>query len=132
MQKVHYDLDLIEAGIRKMYANAPSDAISDNPAAADIFKRSVEIEVQATRFFLGEIMAGTNPPDLLKSFEAVIVNLVMNHTAHFDGPDIDQLAILDVFMPNIIEAIDTASINRQTDGFSAHGIAVSPVMAGNA
>lgn len=130
MKHVHYDLDRIEAGTRRMYAEAAPSDLSDSPAIAAIFKRSVEVEVQMQRFILSEIMAGTAPSDLLQAFELALVNLLLNHAMHFTP--LDGGCVICGILQRVVDGV---SSNHQdgvpTSGSSAF-VDVSPVTSGTA
>lgn len=55
MQHVHYDLERIEAELRKMYAAAPAETLSDDPDVAECFRRSIDVMVASSRFVFTEI-----------------------------------------------------------------------------
>lgn len=84
MHHVHYDLDQIEAGTRKMYAEVKPEQVHEIPEVAAAFRRSVDIEAAAQRWILTEIMNGTPADIMMQAVIAVISNLTVNRLKHFD------------------------------------------------
>lgn len=130
MQHVHYDLDKIEAELRKMYAAAPAETLSDDPDVAECFRRSIDVMVASSRFVFTEIMAGTKPETLIRALEALVTNMVVNHLDSF----VSQTEECKVckFLSNVHDYAHAAQRERDAGRFSDHVLEVSPVTSGRA
>ena len=128
MQHVHYDLAQIEAGTRRMYAEAPAGAISDEPKIEEIFKRSIEVEISMQRFVMNEIMRGEDPGMICAAFQTVMVNLIMNSATHF-------IPAGGCIYCQLVTGIAEGIRNAHSDGepiSSGSGVPVIPVVSGQA
>lgn len=132
MQHVHYDLDKVEADIRKLFREVPDDHISDNPQVAAAYRRSVECEIANTRWALNEMMNGTPPEVTLDAFTAIIVNQIMNRLDVF-ASDPGGPPVLLQFIPKLIDGLQEAYNQRVLEGYkSGYGVDVAPVEGGHA
>lgn len=130
MQHVHYDLDQIEAELRRMFASAPADALSDDPDVAECFRRSVDVMAVSSRFVFSEIMRGTTPEILIKGLECLITNMVVNHLNSFTPADGE--CVICKFLGNVRGFAHAAQTNRDADHYSDHVVEVRPVTSGHA
>lgn len=130
MQHVHYDLDRIEAEIRKMYATAPADVLSDDPEVAECFRRSVDVMTASSRFVFTEIMRGTTPAVLVKGLECLVTNMVVNHLNSFIPGDGE--CVICKFLGNVQGFAHAAQRERDAERYSSHAVEVSPVTSGRA
>lgn len=130
MQHVHYDLDKIEAELRKMYAASPAEVLSDDPEVAECFRRSVDVMAASSRFVLSEIMAGTKPETLIRALEALITNMVVNHLDSFKHEG--EECTVCKFLNNVHDYAHAAQRERDAGRFSDHVLEVSPVTSGRA
>lgn len=133
MQHVHYDLDQIEAGTRKMYADFKPEQVHEIPEVAAVFRRSVDIEAAAQRWILTEIMNGTPPDILMQAVISVISNMTVNRLKHFDPypgqPHPGERAIM-VIAENCMSRLDAITDPMHT-GDGPH-VDVSAVISGRA
>ena len=51
MEHVHYDFPPIEAGIRKLFATAPPEAIHDDAQVVAAFRTAAPVEIEMTRCY---------------------------------------------------------------------------------
>lgn len=132
MQHVHYDLDKIERDTRAMFANAPGEAIHEDPAVVDAFRRSADVEVAFGAWLLGEIMRGTDAEATMHAVECIMVNLIMNRMRNF-GDDDDGAPPHVLFMHRLVSAVFNAlNVELERGRVSDHGVKVSPVVSGQA
>lgn len=130
MQHVHYDLDKIEASLRKMYATAPAEILSDDPDVAECFRRSIDVMVSSSRFVFTEIMAGTTPEVLIRALEALVTNMVVNHLDNF-ASQTGECKVCK-FLSNVQDYAHAAQRERDAGRYSDHVLEVSPVTSGRA
>lgn len=130
MQHVHYDLDKIEVSLRKMYAAAPAETLSDDPDVAECFRRSIDVMVASSRFVFTEIMAGTKPDVLIRALEALVTNVVVNHLDSF-ASQTGECKVCK-FLSNVHDYAHAAQRERDAGRFSEHVLEVSPVTSGRA
>lgn len=132
MQKVHYDLPPIEAAIRKMYETADPSVIHDKPAVVAAFRKAAPVEIEMTRFFLNEVMAGTEPDITIEAMVTIFANLIMNRLRAFDCDGMDMEGFAKHFLNDIVgivlSNIHGDDVHRRDSG----GVSVIPVPSGNA
>jgi len=126
-KNVHYDLEAIEAAIRVQFANAPKEAFADGEDVAEAMRRGVDLEVAFCKWFLSEVMRGTDPNVTSDAMIGIFVSLLMNRGRSMETDDPDAEPFIETLVNGIILGVAYHLDDRGLDGLSQRAIPINPV-----